>query len=70
MFTYTIEIPEGTKVLEVANKRIVELKGTVYIDNATRHEDGGFGYCIGKRCYYVSAGCVNFQVNTGGEFVY
>ncbi len=63
--TFTIKINKGTKVLAKTKTSnwIVELKGDVVIDDATRHEDGGFGYCIGLTCYKVSAGTCNFSAN-------
>jgi len=66
--TFSIEIPAGTTVLEVYNGKAKTLrpqilKEVVYIDDATRHQDGGFGYQVGKNCYYASSGTVLWAAN-------
>jgi hypothetical protein len=66
--TFSIEIPAGTKVLEVYNGkvktlRLQVLKEIVYIDDATRDQDGGFCYQVGQTCYYASAGTLLWAAN-------
>jgi len=55
-----IVIRKGTKVLCVSNNEIVELVGDVYTE-ASRHEDGAYGYMVGGKCYLASAGTVEVQ---------
>ena len=63
---FSISIPEGTLVSHLYNTpdgikgHLVPLKAPVYVDNATRLEDGAYAYCLnGRDVYNVSAGCVS-----------
>jgi hypothetical protein len=53
----SIVIRKGTKVLCVSSKQLVELRGDAYVE-ASRHDDGGYGYRVGDACYLASAGTV------------
>lgn len=53
----SIIIRKGTKVLCVSSKQLVELVSDVYAE-ASRHDDGAYGYCVGGKCYLASAGTV------------
>lgn len=58
--TVRVMIPAGTIVFEhrnsptkagVVEDRPVTLKGDVFIDDATRQADGGYGYMVAGICY-------------------
>lgn len=55
--TQPIAIRKGTKVLCVSSRQLVELRGDVYIE-ASRHDDGAYGYSVGGQAYAASAGTV------------
>ena len=56
---YSIIIRKGTIVGHVTNMGTypVTLCGDVYVD-ASRHDDGCYGYCVGGACYVASVGTV------------
>ena len=55
----SIIIRKGTKVSCVSDKGspIVELAGDIYVE-ASRHDDGSYGYSVAGACYLASAGTV------------
>lgn len=57
--TTSIFIPKGTTVFLITASGTpvpVTLAADAYIDEATRHDDGCYGYCVAGRCYVASAG--------------
>ena len=52
---YSLYIPEGTKVLGMSG--LVCLSADVFVDMATRDDDGAYRYQVGGKEYICSAGC-------------
>jgi hypothetical protein len=53
--SYSLFIASGTKVL--CKSGVVELRGSVYVDGASRDSDGSYRYTVGSKEYICSAGC-------------
>lgn len=53
--SYSLFIPQGTKVLGKGG--IVTLRAEVFVEGATRGEDGAYRYAVAGKEYLCSAAC-------------